>query len=108
MILKNILYSVYKILRYAIINRKGGHRYFMIKTLLGTLITLVIIVMLLICVCYWFLNYVTLEKLGYAEVEIAESELTDGEKFSITPTTLGIENMTVREIYAWFKSKVGN
>ncbi len=80
----------------------------MIKTLLGTLITLVIIVMLLICVCYWFLNYVTLEKLGYAEVEIAESELPDGEKFSITPTTLGIENMTVREIYAWFKSKVGN
>ncbi len=80
----------------------------MIKTLLGTLITLVIIVMLLICVCYWFLNYVTLEKPGYAEVEIAESELTDGEKFSITPTTLGIENMTVREIYAWFKSKVGN
>lgn len=80
----------------------------MIKTLLGALITLVIIVMLLICVCYWFLNYVTLEKLGYAEVEIAESELPDGEKFSITPTTLGIENMTVREIYAWFKSKVGN
>ena len=80
----------------------------MIKTLLGTLITLVIIVMLLICVCYWFLNYVTLEKLGYAEVEIAESELPDREKFSITPTTLGIENMTVREIYAWFKSKVGN
>lgn len=80
----------------------------MIKTLLGTLIMLVIIVMLLICVCYWFLNYVTLEKLGYAEVEIAESELPDGKKFSITPTTLGIENMTVREIYAWFKSKVGN
>lgn len=80
----------------------------MIKTLLGALITLVIIVMLLICVFYWFLNYVTLEKLGYAEVEIAESELPDGEKFSITPTTLGIENMTVREIYAWFKSKVGN
>ncbi len=78
----------------------------MVKALLGTLIVFVLIVLVLTCVVYWFLNYTTLEKMGYADAEIAETELPNGESMVITPKTLGIENMTMKELYEWFRSRI--
>ena len=77
----------------------------MVKALFGVLIVFLVVIIVLTCVCYWLFNYATLEKLGYADVEIAEVELPNGEKESISARDLGIENMTVKELLRWFKDK---
>ncbi len=78
----------------------------MVKALFGVLIVFLVVIIVLTCVCYWLFNYATLEKLGYADVEIAEVELPNGEKESISARDLGIENMTLKELLRWFKDKV--
>ena len=78
----------------------------MIKALFGALAVFLVIIVILTCVCYWFFNYTTLEKMGYADVEIAQTELPNGEKVSITPRSLGIENMTMKQLYGWFKERL--
>ena len=80
----------------------------MLRTLTGIFVFLLVIALLLVSVGYWVFNYMTLEKLGYSEVEIGEMQLPSGEEIAITPKSLGIENMTVKELFAWFKSKVGD
>ena len=44
----------------------------MVKALFGVLIVFLVVIIVLTCVCYWLFNYATLEKLGYADVEIAQ------------------------------------
>ncbi|MDE6188785.1 MAG: hypothetical protein K2G37_00665 [Clostridia bacterium] len=78
----------------------------MIRKLISSVIALTIVALLLLCVGYWLFNFMTLEKLGYADVEIGQTQLPDEEVISITPKTLGIENMTVKEIFKWFKEKI--
>lgn len=78
----------------------------MVKALFTALAVFLVIIIILVCVCYWFFNYTTLEKLGYADVEIAQTELPNGEKVSITPRSIGIENMTMKELMDWFKERV--
>ena len=78
----------------------------MVKALFGVLIVFLVVIIVLTCVCYWLFNYATLEKLGYADVEIAEVELPHGEKASITARDLGIVHMNVNELLRWFKDKV--
>ncbi|MDE5549491.1 MAG: hypothetical protein K2J13_04485 [Clostridia bacterium] len=80
----------------------------MLRTLTGIFVFLLVIALLLVSVGYWVFNYMTLEKLGYSEVEIGEMQLPSGEEIAITPKSLGIENMTVKELFEWFKSKVGD
>ena len=78
----------------------------MTKALLSMLIVFLVVIIVLTCVCYWLFNYATLEKLGYADTEIGEIELPNGEKQSVTARDLGIENMTVKELLNWFKNKI--
>ncbi|MBD5636394.1 MAG: hypothetical protein HDP28_01040 [Clostridia bacterium] len=78
----------------------------MVKALISALIVLLVIIIILLCVGYWFFNYTTLEKLGYADVEIAETELPNGEKVGITPRSLGIEDLTMKELLKWFKDRL--
>lgn len=78
----------------------------MVKALFSILAVLLIIIIVLICVGYWLFNYTTLEKLGYADVEIAQTELPNGESVSITPRSIGIEDMTFKELIDWFKEKL--
>lgn len=77
----------------------------MVKALLSALIVFLVIIAILLCVCFWLYNYATLEKLGYADVEIGEIELPSGEMQSVTARDIGIENMTVKELLNWFKDK---
>ena len=77
----------------------------MVKALLSALIVFLVIIVILLCVCFWLYNYATLEKLGYADVEIGEIELPSGEMQSVTARDIGIENMTVKELLNWFKDK---
>ena len=51
----------------------------MIKALFSILAVLLVVIIILLCVGYWLFNYTTLEKLGYADVEIAETELPNGD-----------------------------
>ena len=78
----------------------------MVKALCTMLIIFLVVIIVLTCVCYWLFNYATLEKLGYADVEIAEIELPNGEKQSITPRDIGIEKMTLKELMQWFKERL--
>ena len=78
----------------------------MVKAMFGMLVVFLVIIIVLLCVGYWFFNYTTLEKLGYADVEIAETELPNGEKVSVTPRSIGIENMTMKELLDWFKDRL--
>ena len=78
----------------------------MTKALFSMLIVFLVVIIVLTCVCYWLFNYATLEKLGYADVEIEEVELPNGEKQSITPRSIGIENMTMKELLKWFKDRL--
>ncbi|MDE6275313.1 MAG: hypothetical protein K2M75_02110 [Clostridia bacterium] len=78
----------------------------MVKALFGALVVFLVIIIILLCVGYWFFNYTTLEKLGYADVEIAQTEMPNGEKVSITPRSIGIENMTMKELFDWFKDRL--
>ena len=78
----------------------------MVKALFGTLIVFLVVIIVLTCVCYWLYNYATLEKLGYADVEIGEIELPNGEMQTVTARDIGIENMTLKELLNWFKDKV--
>lgn len=80
----------------------------MLRTMTGIFIFLLVLALVLVSVGYWIFNYMTLEKLGYSEVEIGQMQLPSGEEIAITPKSLGIENMTVNEIFAWFKSKVAD
>ena len=77
----------------------------MLKGLLSALVVFLVIIVILTCVCFWLYNYATLEKLGYADVEIGEIELPNGEMQSVTARDIGIENMTVKELLNWFKDK---
>ena len=77
----------------------------MIKALFGALVIFLVIIIILLCVCFWLYNYATLEKLGYADVEIGEIELPNGDMQSVTARDVGIENMTVKELLNWFKDK---
>ena len=81
-------------------------RYNMVKAMFSILVVFLVIIIILLCVGYWFFNYTTLEKLGYADVEIAETELPNGEKVSVTPRSIGIENMTMKELLNWFKDRL--
>ena len=78
----------------------------MTKALISMLIIFLVVIIVLTCVCYWLFNYATLEKLGYADTEIGEIELPNGEKQSVTARDLGIEKMTVKELLNWFKGKL--
>lgn len=78
----------------------------MVRKFIGAAVVLAVILLLLFSVGYWFFGCVTLEKLGYGEVEIGRAELPSGESIPITPKTLGIEGMTIKEIFEWFRSKV--
>ncbi len=78
----------------------------MTKALFSMLIVFLVVIIVLTCVCYWLFNYATLEKLGYADVEIAEVEMPNGEKQSITARDIGIENMTMKELMKWFKERL--
>ena len=78
----------------------------MTKALISMLIVFLVVIIVLTCVCYWLFNYATLEKLGYADTEIGEIELPNGEKQSVTAKDLGIEKMTVKELLNWFKGKL--
>ena len=78
----------------------------MTKALISMLIVFLVVIIVLTCVCYWLFNYATLEKLGYADTEIGEIELPNGEKQSVTARDLGIEKMTVKELLNWFKDKL--
>ncbi|MDE6758398.1 MAG: hypothetical protein K2O95_07855 [Clostridia bacterium] len=78
----------------------------MLRTLTGIFITLLVLALLLISVGYWLFNYMTLEKLGYSDVEIGRTQMPSGEEIAITPKSLGIDGMTVKEIFEWFKSKL--
>ena len=78
----------------------------MTKALFSLIIIFLVVIIVLTCVCYWLYNYATLEKLGYADVEIGEIELPNGEKQSVTAKDLGIDNMTVKELLKWFKDKL--
>ena len=78
----------------------------MTKALLSMLIVFLVVIIVLTCVCYWIFNYATLEKLGYADVEITEVEMPNGEKQYITARDIGIENMTMKELLKWFKDKL--
>ncbi|MDE5756255.1 MAG: hypothetical protein K2I23_04125 [Clostridia bacterium] len=78
----------------------------MVKALFGMLIVFLVVIIVLTCVCYWLYNYATLEKLGYADVEIGEIELPDGEMQTVTARDIGIENMTLKELLNWFKNKI--
>lgn len=78
----------------------------MIKALFSIMAVLLVVIIILLCVGYWLFNYTTLEKLGYADAEIAETELPNGEKVAVTPRSIGIEDMTMKELLAWFKSRV--
>ena len=80
----------------------------MLRTLTGIFIMLLILALLVISVGYWFFNYMTLEKLGYSEVEIGRTQLPSGEEIAITPQSLGIDKMSVKEIFSWFKSKLND
>ena len=77
----------------------------MLKALLSAVVVFLVIIVSLTCVCFWLYNYATLEKLGYADVEIGEIELPNGEMQSVTARDIGIENMTVKELLNWFKDK---
>ncbi|MCX4361906.1 MAG: hypothetical protein OSJ74_00765 [Clostridia bacterium] len=78
----------------------------MVKALFSMLIIFLVVIVILVCVGYWLFNYTTLEKLGYADVEIAETQLPNGEKVAVTPRSIGIENMTMKELFNWFKERV--
>ena len=78
----------------------------MTKFFISTLVVFLVVIIVLTCVCYWIYNYATLDKLGYADTEIGEIELPNGEKQSITARDLGIEKMTVKELLKWFKDKL--
>lgn len=78
----------------------------MIKAMFSILAVLLVIIIVLICVGYWLFNYTTLEKLGYADVEIAQTQLPNGESVAITPRSIGIEDMTFKELINWFKEKL--
>ena len=78
----------------------------MIKALFSILAVLLVVIIILLCVGYWLFNYTTLEKLGYADVEIAETELPKGDTVAITPRSIGIEDMTFKELINWFKEKL--
>lgn len=77
----------------------------MIKGFICTVLVFLIIIMVLICVVYWFFNYATLEKLGYADTVVSEVEQPDGTIVEITPRSMGIADMTFSEILDWFKDK---
>ena len=78
----------------------------MTKELISLLIVSLVVIIVLTCVCYWLFNYATLDKLGYADTEIGEIELPNGEKQSVTARDLGIDKMTVKELINWFKGKL--
>ncbi len=78
----------------------------MIKALFSILAVLLVVIIILLCVGYWLFNYTTLEKLGYADVEIAETELPNRDTVAITPRSIGIEDMTFKELINWFKEKL--
>lgn len=78
----------------------------MLRTLTGIFILLLILALLVVSVGYWMFNYMTLEKLGYSDVEIGQTQLPSGEEIAITPKSLGIDEMTAKEIFEWFRSKL--
>ena len=53
-------------------------------------------------------NYMTLEKLGYSDVEIGNAQTPSGEEIIITPRALGIDSMTIKEMLGWFRSKISD
>ena len=77
----------------------------MIKAFIGSIVIFLVIILILICVGYWFFDVATLDKLGYADTPIGEIEQPDGTVVEITPRRLGIESMTFKELLDWFKSK---
>jgi hypothetical protein len=50
----------------------------------------------------------TLEKLGYSDVEIGNAQTPSGEEIIITPRALGIDSMTIKEMLGWFRSKISD
>lgn len=80
----------------------------MLKTLTCIFVLLLILILALISVCYWIFNYMTLEKLGYSDVEIGNAQTPSGEEIIITPRALGIDSMTIKEMLGWFRSKISD
>ncbi len=80
----------------------------MLRTLTGIFVLLLIVILALISVCYWIFNYMTLEKLGYSDVEIGNAQTPSGEEIIITPRALGIDSMTIKEMLGWFRSKISD
>lgn len=78
----------------------------MTKAMFSVIIVFLVVIIVLTCVCHWIYNYATLEKLGYADVEITQVEMPNGEKQSITARDIGIENMTLKELIKWFKGRL--
>lgn len=77
----------------------------MIKAFICSIVVFLVIVLILICVGYWLYDVATLDKLGYADTPIGEIEQPDGTVVEVTPRGLGIEDMTLKELLAWFKEK---
>ncbi len=77
----------------------------MIKAFICSIVVFLVIVLILICVGYWLYDVATLDKLGYADTPIGEIEQPDGTVVEVTPRGLGIEDMTLKELLEWFKSK---
>lgn len=77
----------------------------MIKAFVCSIVIFLVIILILICVGYWLFNVATLDKLGYADTPIGEIEQPNGSTVEVTPRSLGIEGMTLKELLDWFKSK---
>lgn len=80
----------------------------MIKAFICSVLIFLVIILVLICVVYWFFNYATLDKLGYADAVISEVEQPDGTIVEVTPRSIGIADMTFKEILDWFEQKVND
>ncbi|MDE5617195.1 MAG: hypothetical protein K2I78_05335 [Clostridia bacterium] len=80
----------------------------MLRTLTGIFVLLLILVLAFISVCYWIFNCMTLEQLGYSDVEIGNAQMPNGEEIPITPRSLGIDSMTIKEMFEWFRSKLAD
>lgn len=77
----------------------------MIKAFVCSIVVFLVIILILICVGYWLFNVATLDKLGYADTPLGEIEQPNGSVVEVTPRGLGIEDMTLKELLNWFKSK---
>ena len=67
----------------------------------GCLTRIVVAVIIVSCAAYWAYSSLTLEKLGKADEAGMFGFLGDGYEGK-SPRDLGIEDLTLREIFEWF------